>query len=356
MTVLLATGGSGGHIFPALQTGLELKRRGHLVVFAGVLDMASAKINDLGFTCHNTGAKGFKDKSLIGVIRFGYSMTMAIARSIKILRVVKPKKVIGFGGYGSFPLVLAAKLCGIPTMIQEQNVVPGKANRVLSKMVNKVAVTFKDSLKYFDQRKTVWTGCPCHDTPSDRPSHEIYKSLGLSKDKLTIALLGGSQGSVKLNEVFFEAMSVLGAEANIQAIHMTGKNEYEKYAKKYAQENLPVVATSFISPIEELYSIVDIVVARCGAATVFELGAFCIPSVLIPYPLAGGHQKYNGQVLEKATAAILIDQKDLTAVSLQGALKKLREPGFSRQDIKVKIDGLFLKEPALRLADALEAL
>jgi UDP-N-acetylglucosamine--N-acetylmuramyl-(pentapeptide) pyrophosphoryl-undecaprenol N-acetylglucosamine transferase len=354
MKILMATGGSGGHIFPALQTALELRKRGHDVIFAGVLDLAEDKLKGLGFSCYNTGAEGFKDKSLQGMAKFGTSMTKAVLESRKILRQVKPDKVVGFGGYGSFPVLLAASMAGCPSMIHEQNVKPGKANQVLAGLVKKVGVGFKSGAAYFG-RKAVWVGCPCHNAPPDRSIEDIKTSFGFKPDSKVIALLGGSQGSIHLNKVFSEAMQVL-CKDGVVGIHMTGKSEHEKYAMQYKNLGLPVVALPFISPIEELYAITDVMVTRCGAATVSELGAFCVPSVLVPYPFAGNHQKYNGEVLSHAGAAVLVEQKDLNADVLIGAVHRLNASEFSRLRIAQKTKGLFALDAAKRLAEVVEQL
>lgn len=350
MRILLATGGTGGHIFPALQTALELKKRGHEVLFAGVLGPARSKIEEAGFHCRNIPAQGFNDRSLPGMIRFGWSMAAGFVRSLGIVRAFAPQKIVGFGGYGSFPLVLAGWALRYPTMVHEQNVMPGKANRVLARLAGKVAVSFKDSTRHFGKAKTVWTGCPCHDRPSPRTREDICRSFGLDPRQRIIALLGGSQGSQRLNEVFSDAVGGMGC----QAIHMTGKKEYDTYRTQYRQAKLPVVVTAFISPIEELYAAADVIVSRCGAATVSELGAFAVPSVLIPYPLADGHQKYNGRVLADAGAAVLIEQKDLNANVLVEAIGRCGE--LTRAGIAQKVQGLFVKDAASKLADAVEGL
>ena len=356
MKVLFATGGSGGHIFPALQTALELKKRGHDISFAGVLDMAQIRIVSEGFICHNTGAKGFSGRSLLGIIRFCFFMAMALIRSMAVLRRVRPDKVVGFGGYGSFSVVLAGKILGHPVMILEQNVIPGKANRILAKLADKTAIGFKSSSKYFDPVKTVWTGCPCHDRPVKRTCEQICADLGLRPKGRIIVLLGGSQGSGFLNKIFFEAMGILAGQQDVQAVHMTGKNEYALYVEKYKKAGLPVIVSSFIAEMEELYTVADLVIARCGAATVAELGAFAVPSVLVPYPFAEGHQKYNGRILEEAGAALLIEQKDIDTHVLLKAIETLSGPEFTRERIRQKTEGLFIKNAEKHLADAVEAL
>ena len=353
MKIVLATGGSGGHIFPALQTAHELKKRGHEVVFAGALTSAQAKIEAAGFSCRNISVEGFQDRSALGTLRFAVLMLGAIRQSFSVVRQTAADKIVGFGGYGSFPVLVAGCCLGVPAMIHEQNVKPGKANQVLKHLVKKVAVSFQESLAYFGP-KAVWTGCPCHDVPSTRSREEICRTFGLDPGGRIIVLLGGSQGSQRLNQVFFETMSVLAKEGKVQAIHMTGRKEFELYEHKYRQAQLPVKVCAFISPIEDLYAVVDVLITRAGAATVSELGAFAVPAVLVPYPYAGGHQKYNAQVLSQRGAALLLEQNDLSAPTLIEAVGRLNAPEFSRASIKQKSAGRFMENAAARLADAIE--
>ena len=241
-------------------------------------------------------------------------------------------------------------------MIHEQNVVPGKANIVLARLVKKVAISFKESAKHFNFAKTVWTGCPCHDEPPVRSRQDICKDFGLNPDLKIIALLGGSQGSGRLNEAFLGAMVDLNKRGKFQAVHMTGKNDYASYVEKYRVQNLSAVVKSFVSPIEELYAIVDIVIGRAGAATISELGAFAIPSILVPYPFAGNHQRYNADVLVNAGAAILLEQKDLTTEAIVRAIDQLSDEQFVRAHLKERLKEHFIKDAASQLASAVEGL
>lgn len=357
MKALIATGGTGGHIFPAVQTALEMRKRGHTVVMAGVLGMAQADIEAQGFACQTIDSRGLTDRSPAGLLRFGTSISRGFAQSLKIIHQVKPDKVIGFGGYGAFPLVLAAAAQGIPTMIHEQNVVPGKANQVLAVLVKRIALSFKDSLKHVNAAKAVWTGCPCHHQASLHGREDILKDFGLTPGAgPVVALLGGSQGSQRLNALFFAAVHALAGQQPLQVIHMTGKKEYDAYVEKYRGASFPVAVRPFIRPIEDLYAVVDCLVSRAGAATVCELGVHGVPAVMVPYPFAGGHQVPNAEVLSRAGAAVLREEKDLTPALLAQAVQEQLLSGLSRAAIKEKTRGLFTELAAANVADALERL
>jgi len=354
MKILIATGGTGGHIFPAIETAKTLRVRGHHVSFAGVLGSAEEKIKALDFPVYQLAAKGLNDRSFLGWLKFGSIMTQAIFRSFKVVQKCAPDKIIGFGSYGAFPVVMAGALMRCPVLIHEQNVLPGKANTLLSKIVKKVAISFEGSRKYLDPAKVVWTGCPCHHSSLPTRS-EGLTAFGLEENKKTIVLTGGSQGSQRLNETFFELMKDL-SPAHFQAIHMTGQKDFAQYEARYRELNLSVKVCAFINNISQAYAAADIIIARAGAATVSELGLLGLASVLVPYPFAGNHQKYNAEVLADCGAAIIIEQKDLTKTSLKEAVTRMLVSNFSREDMLQKTRGLFQTDAALQLALVTEGL
>lgn len=353
MKVLIATGGSGGHIFPAVETAKVLRTRGHAVCFAGALGPAEEKIKALGFTAYPLVSRGLHETSWQAYVSFAKIMSAAVGRSFHVLRLAAPDKIIGFGSFGAFPIMMAGILAHRPAMIHEQNVIPGRANRVLSKFVKKVAVSFKDSLRFFNRRKTVWTGCPCNQyLDPDKP--KALRAFGLQEGKKVLLMLGGSQGSQRLNEIFFNMMRDLGGD--FQAIHMTGPKDYSLFQERYHTLNRAVSVSPFIDNISQAYACADIVIARSGAATLSELGSLGIPCVLVPYPFAGNHQKYNAHVLAACGAAAVIEQKNLTPQTLLEAVHQWESRNISREELRAKTKDLFQRDSALRLALALEGL
>jgi len=354
MKILIATGGTGGHIFPAIETAKALRVRGHEVTFGGVLGPVEERIKALDFPVYSLSAKGLNDRSFLGWVSFSKIMVQAIFRSFGVVQQCGPDKIIGFGGYGAFPVVMAGVLMSRPVLIHEQNVVPGKANLLLSKVVKKVAISFEGSRTYISRSKAVWTGCPS--LLSVLPSRaDGLAAFGLQGLKKTIVLVGGSQGSQRLNEIFFELMKDL-VPAGFQAVHMTGARDFPLYEKRYKEANLPVKVFAFINNMPDAYAAADLVISRSGAATVTELGNLGIPAVLVPYPFAGNHQKYNAEVLAKAGVATIVEQKDLDKMTLKEAVTRMLLANFSREMILEKTKGLFQKEAALQLALVTEGL
>jgi len=352
MKIIIATGGSGGHIFPALKTAQQLRGQGHEILFVGALRFAEDHLKQAGFPFVILNVEGLNTKSPLGIFLFFYLMIRAVSRSVSLLCSFKPQAVAGFGSYSSFPVVLAARLLGIPALVHEQNVIPGRANRFSFRWARRVAVTFEETKHYVSNRDIVWTGCPCNSRRSPQPKADLLASFNLRANRKTILVLGGSQGSRYLNEVFFEAVPYLQADCNIQVIHMTGRTDFSLYDEKYRSAGVPYHVCSFLNNIEDAYSVADVVIARAGAGTVCEIAAFGLSSVLVPYPFAGAHQRANAAVLERAGTAIVIEQKDLTRATLIEAINRLDKVPAETQ----RADDSFIVNPTERLAEAIVSL
>ena len=316
MKCVIATGGSGGHFFPTLYVAQEFKKEGHEVYFVGAFGGFQEKIKGYDFPVRNLNAKGFTKKSLKSVVEFFVGMLQSVLASLKILKEIQPDIVCGFGSYGSFPAVFSAILLRRPTMIHEQNVKPGRANRVLFYFVNKVGVSFEATLqKFFKGEKAVVTGCPGHVRDQGLTKAQALENLGLDSQKVTILVLGGSQGSHCLNEKFVGAVPLLKDFA-FQVIHLSGKNDFAELQQKYQTLGIAYRLFEFCDEMEKVYTAADLAICRSGAVTVTELAEFGLPSILVPYPHAGGHQRLNALVLVEAKLARLIEEEDLTEVKL----------------------------------------
>jgi len=324
MKIILATGGSGGHFFPALKVAEELREKGHEVFFCGSFGKLgtcpkSGPVPSFPFI--NISAKGLTFKSLGKFLDSAGVMTRAIGEAWGVLRKVKPDVVVGFGGYGSFAIVFSAVLFfRIPTLIHEQNAMPGKANAVLARMVKRIAVSFEGSRKHFSRRKTVLTGCPCNITSRKFARGEIARAFGLQEDQRILLVLGGSQGSQRINQGFLQAAAMLQKEIKFQVIHISGRKDHKNLENQYKQLGIPVALFAFLDKIESAYHLADGVISRAGAVSITEIAAAQIPAILIPYPHAGGHQKYNARVLSSTGQAQIIEEQNLSAEVLKQAI------------------------------------
>jgi len=351
MRIIIATGGSGGHLFPAIKVANELESLGHDVLFLGSFDRDSRLMKGCRFEVRDLGAKGLPAKLGFRTITAAWAMGRALARSFGHIRSIKPDVVVGFGGYGAFPAVMTAIVLGIPTLIHEQNVVPGRANAILSKFVKRIAVSFDASKNYFKKGKAVLTGCPCRvvDDPIDRP--EILKSFGLRDGRKTILVFGGSQGSHRINQVFLKALNRIKAGIDVQVIHIVGSADYTDMLNSYNLIGIPFALFEFLDKMEEAYQVSDIVISRSGAATVSEIAGYRLPAVLIPYPGAGGHQSANASVLGRSDMVRLIEEEVLNDKHLADAVTAVLNSASNVKDASALYEGVYVPDAAKRLAN-----
>jgi UDP-N-acetylglucosamine--N-acetylmuramyl-(pentapeptide) pyrophosphoryl-undecaprenol N-acetylglucosamine transferase len=262
---------------------------------------------------------------------------------------VRPDVVLGFGGYSSFPTVMAASWRGVPAMIHEQNAVPGMANKVLAVVARRVAVGFKDALARFPRSKGVWTGNPVRPLDEGVPSEQARREFGLAPDKSTVLVFGGSQGSRILNT---EAAAVL-AGMDVQVIHITGNDALQQVAQVYRATGVACVVQAYMDRIGLAYAAADLVIGRAGAGTVTELGVLGVPAVLIPYPGANDHQKYNARVLERLGMAVIIEEKSLRQDILRDKIFSILKQGSFRVEDHERSKDEFVTDGASRLCDEL---
>lgn len=318
MKVVIATGGSGGHIFPALHVADELRTKGHEVIFMGTFGMAAGRITSRGFPVHELNAKGLAGQSLKNFILAAGRMIVAIFRARGLLKEVRPDVVAGFGSYGAFPVVFGAIWQRIPVLIHEQNVRPGRANALLARWVDKVAISFTQSQKYLrPSPRVILTGCPAKQKPPKVDREILFQRFGLKSSGRTILILGGSQGSRRINAVFIETALILKKECNFQVIHVAGKEDVLKLRQHYEYLQVPHYVCDFMDDIEKAYVVADLAISRAGAVSITELQHFGVPSILIPYPFAGGHQKENALVLVESRQAAMIEEGSLSPLRLR---------------------------------------
>ena len=367
MKIILATGGSGGHLFPALSVAKEFQRDGHKILFLGSFkrnspsasnnnsshdwNLGEKKIKEAGFTSLSHDAKGFNKNQPTQWLTWCITLVRACYRSLLFVKEFNPDVVLGFGGYGAFPVVLAASILRRPTLIHEQNVIPGKANRFLSPLVRKVAITFRESQKYFHPGKTVLTGCPSHHPPEHADKNEILKKFHLQEGRSTILVFGGSQGSQRINEVFVETAKALEKRFDFQVIHITGKRDCGRITQKYRDFQSPLAVFEFLDEIEQAFSVADLVISRAGAVTVTEIAAFERPAILIPYPHAHEHQQANALILCEMGMASVIKDKDLSVETLTAGILKGLHHDQNQIQKKQLSKNIYFSDSSSRLAN-----
>ncbi len=308
MRAVLAGGGTGGHVIPALAIAQELKSRyGAEVQFIGTgRGIETRLVPAAGFELKLIEVGALNRVSLATRLKTMTALPKAIFASLRMLREFKPDVVIGVGGYASGPAMLAAIMRRIPTLIFEPNVVPGFANRIVAKLATGAAVHFTDTCKFF--RNCVVTGVPVRQKFFDIAPRQ-------ATGKPSLLLFGGSQGSHILNTTLVQSLPELASRIpGIHIVHQTGEKEYEMVAKAYLDVNISAEVSPFIDNMSAAFSAADLLVCRSGASTVAEVTAAAKPALFIPFAgAADNHQFKNAELLANSNAAVLIEEKDLNS-------------------------------------------
>jgi UDP-N-acetylglucosamine--N-acetylmuramyl-(pentapeptide) pyrophosphoryl-undecaprenol N-acetylglucosamine transferase len=328
MKVIIAGGGTGGHIFPGLAIAEEFKNRNERteVIFVGTEYGIEARVIPReGYTIKFLRAEGIVGVSVLKKIRAIIKMFLSVIDSYRIIRTVRPDIVIGVGGYASGAIVFISSLMSIPTMILEQNSIPGLTNKILGKFVNAICTTYQESISFFPKAKTFLTGNPIriHILKGDTDSG--YKLFSLDRDLFTVFIFGGSSGARSINITVIDALNYLyDLKDKIQFLHQTGISDYEKTRELYRKYGFKGTITPFIYQMGEAYAVADLVISRAGATTLAELTALGKPALLIPYPYAAGHhQEMNARKLLEMGAARMILNSKLKGESLAQDIKEL---------------------------------
>jgi UDP-N-acetylglucosamine--N-acetylmuramyl-(pentapeptide) pyrophosphoryl-undecaprenol N-acetylglucosamine transferase len=266
-------------------------------------------------------------------------MTGAILASAKRLRRFRPHAVIGVGGYGAVPTMVAATALGVPCAILEQNVRPGKANRFLAPVAARIYVQWPEARAAFPGcgNKTVVTGSPLRKRLRRMNQRDALRRFGLVADRPTLAVVGGSQGADALNRGVVDGLD--GLAAKLQIIHVAGKENVDAVRDGYARKGARAAVYDFVSDMDALYSAADLVLSRAGAMAIAELAAFETPSVLVPIARSSGdHQRENARAAAKSGGAILLEERDVRTGGLTPILEKLvrRDPQFKAMSLSLR--------------------
>lgn len=324
MRAILAAGGTAGHINPAIAIAAEIKQHGGEVLFIGnEKSMEKELVPKAGFEIKCIRVSGFQRRLTVKNIKTVYQAAESLVKTKKIIKEYKPDIVIGCGGYVSGPAVYSAASLKIPTLIHEQNAFPGLTNKILSKVVNTICISFEGSEKYFKTNKKIsFTGNPVRKNILDISYDEARRKLSMTKP--CVLVFGGSLGAKKINDVMTEYIKT--ADDNIHIIWGTGKRYYEDIMKNINADTLPdnIEICPYIYDMDTVMSASDIVVARAGAITLSEICAKGKAAVLIPSPyVANNHQEYNARALEKKGAAIVVTEGEITPAKLGKTIDEL---------------------------------
>jgi len=350
--VMIAGGGTGGHVFPALAVANELRRRRphDELLFVGVGSSLERRvIPSAGFRLHTIPASGFKGVGLKAKARSLWLLGQGTLACARLLRKFNPSVVFGVGGYVSAPAVLSAALSRRPTVIFEANAEPGLANRALAPLVTRAAVTYDATLRFFGS-KAVRTGSPVREEFFRLPAKK-------HQPPFTLLIFGGSQGAVALNAAVMDALDILrAARYPLHFIHQSGERDYETVKASYVQRGIRAEVLPFIDNIAERFAQADITVCRAGASTVAELAAAGKAAILVPFPFATDqHQLRNAQTLARARAARLIQQDELSGARLAAEILDLLEHPEEMQALEERVHKFAVPDAAACIADLIES-
>ncbi|MDR3275268.1 MAG: undecaprenyldiphospho-muramoylpentapeptide beta-N-acetylglucosaminyltransferase [Endomicrobium sp.] len=323
-SIVIAASGTGGHIYPGIALAEEFKNRGYNPIFFISNNSASVEIlKNSGFEYITFNIFGMPRKISFSFIIFLIRMKFAFLKALKQIVRLKSLAVVGTGGYVTVPVIFAATILHKKTFIHEQNSIPGKANILLDKIVDKTFVSFLSSKKYF--KNAGISGYPIRKDILSTSKEKSLQKFKLKNELSTVLIFGGSLGAVKLNEITCETLLELSIKNKLQVLHITGFKNYVEIQEK-VKDSSNYRIFKYMHNICDAYAASDIVICRSGAGSIFELKVLDKPVVLVPYPYAtDNHQYWNAKEIEKNGRVIIIEEKDLTKENLRNAVYTLKK-------------------------------
>ncbi|MBW2344352.1 MAG: undecaprenyldiphospho-muramoylpentapeptide beta-N-acetylglucosaminyltransferase [Deltaproteobacteria bacterium] len=320
--IVIAGGGTGGHLFPGIAVARELETRfenSGILFVVGRKRIESEILSRYGYGAASIDVEGIKGRGWRKGLKVFIKLPKSVFQSASLIKDFSPALILGMGGYSAGPVCLAARFLGLPTAIHEQNSYPGLTNRLLARIVDRVFISFERSREGFKTSSLFFTGNPVR--------KELFPDGGKEaedRNRFTILVVGGSQGARAINRAFAKSLTYLNKTGKYpEVIHQTGKIDHERVLEDYRGKSLKGEVVPFIEDMAAAYNRADLVVSRAGATTVFELAAVGKPSVLIPYPhAANNHQEINALSLVRAGGAEMIREKDLTGEGMARVLTK----------------------------------
>jgi UDP-N-acetylglucosamine--N-acetylmuramyl-(pentapeptide) pyrophosphoryl-undecaprenol N-acetylglucosamine transferase len=319
-TIVMAGGGTGGHVMPLLAVARELTACGHQSVFIGTRTGFEAKlVPPAGFPLEFIEIGGLKSVGVLRTIRTLAQLPFSVRRSAQLLAKHQASAVFSLGGYAAGPVVIAALWKHLPLVVMEPNAMPGLTNRQIGRFVNRALLSFPDAARFFPPGRCEITGLPVRS--------EFFRIAPKQREaKLTILITGGSQGSRTLNEAARVSWSYFReARFPVRFIHQTGTAAYAVLAQKLAESGVEGEVAPFIEDMPAAFARADLVICRAGAGAVAELAAAGKPSILVPFPHSTDqHQLRNAEAFQKAGAAVLVLDRDMDGGRLFEEVQKLR--------------------------------
>jgi UDP-N-acetylglucosamine--N-acetylmuramyl-(pentapeptide) pyrophosphoryl-undecaprenol N-acetylglucosamine transferase len=350
MKLVIAGGGTGGHLFPALALIEEFKRRDEsteIIFLGGRHGLEEKVVPGYGYELELLDVDSLKKRKGLNRLKAIYKAIKATFKALLILRKIRPDGVIGSGSYSSGPVVLAARLLRIKTAILEQNALPGLTNRLLGRVVNRVYTAFEAAGGYFVPGRTVLAGNPVR-----RGIMQVHGDKA-NNGKFNLLIFGGSQGATTINAAFLDATEYLTDIWNsLRVVHQTGREGYGAAEAAYSRKGLKVELHSFIDDMARAYASADLVICRAGATSIAEITALGLAAILVPYPFStDDHQEVNARYLAERGAAVMIRQDELTGSTLASAIRNFFEDRRELERVKDSVRVLGRPDAAETIAE-----
>lgn len=361
MKVIISGGGTGGHIYPAIAIGHAIKEiePDAEILFVGAKGkLEMEKVPKAGFPIEGLWISGFHRKLTLRNLLFPIKLIASLNKARSIIKRFKPDVVVGVGGYASGPILQMAASMKIPAVIQEQNSYAGVTNKILAKKVQKICVAYPNMEKYFPKEKLVFTGNPVRKDITDLADRykEALNLFGLSQDKKTILLFGGSLGARTLNEAMKANTEVIRNNPDVQWIWQMGKIYFDDFSNCETAQLDNVIPLAFLERMELAYAAADAVICRAGALTVSELCIVAKPAILVPSPnVAEDHQTKNAMALVDEEAALLVKDVEAKEKAITTAIDLLKDEAKMKA-LSTQIAKLKKEQAAIDIANEILAL
>ncbi|MDX9745077.1 MAG: undecaprenyldiphospho-muramoylpentapeptide beta-N-acetylglucosaminyltransferase [Syntrophales bacterium] len=351
MNIIIAGGGTGGHLFPGIAIAEEIMARdgNNRVLFVGTeRGIEKRVLPGLGYDLATIDVAGIKGTGLSNTLKVMSKLPRSFVQSLGIIRSFKPDLVLGVGGYASGPSVLTAHLLGLKTAIAEQNAYPGITNRILSRCVDRIFLTFPDGEGRFPKKKSLHTGNPIR-------AAFTSATINATRDdrKFNLLVFGGSQGAQAINQAVLASLDKLEPiRETLRIIHQTGVHEVEAVTKIYKERGYDADIHPFIMDMPKVYGQANLLVCRAGATSIAEMTASGRAAILIPYPYAtNDHQTKNAEVLVQAGAAVLLPETRLSGETLGETILSLYRNPDSISRMEVRANQLAKRNAAAEIVD-----
>jgi UDP-N-acetylglucosamine--N-acetylmuramyl-(pentapeptide) pyrophosphoryl-undecaprenol N-acetylglucosamine transferase len=365
MKLLIAGGGTGGHLFPGMAVAEEFLARdpSNEVLFVGTERGIEARaVPAAGYRIELITAAGIRGKGIFSQLKGAVMMLYGYAQSRKVLKSFRPDMVLGVGGYASLPMVLAAKGMQIPRYIHEQNAIPGMTNKLLARFADRVFITLEESGKFFPKERILLTGNPLRRQILDLVAADQRVSApSTPTSSFRLFVFGGSQGAHAINKAMIAALPLMADLSDrLEICHQTGEVDWTEVQAAYRSSPIPAAVKAFISDMAAEYQTADLIVCRAGATTIAEVTACSKPCLFIPFPHAvDDHQRRNAEALLKKQACFMLLERELTGERLAAMIRGLLDDpetlrhtaaaafGLARLDAaKIIVDEMMALEPA----------